>query len=98
MYLIETAHPDIIVATETCIWLDSSITNNEVIPEDLNYMIYRRDRNNGYGGVLLAVSSCLQSFPVPELDSAAEMVWVKICIQGCKDLYVSSYVLPSTYF
>ena len=92
LYLIETAHPDIIVATET--WLDGSITNNEVIPENLNYKIYRKDRNDGYGGVLLAISSCLQSFPAPELDSAAEMVMAKISIQCCKDLYVSSYYCP----
>ena len=94
LHLITTTNPDIIVATET--WLDSSITNNEVIPEEYNYKIYRKDRSDGYGGVLLAISGCLQSFPVPELDSTAEMVWARISTQGCKDLYVSSYYRPHT--
>ena len=40
---------------------------------------------------MLAIFSCVQSFPIPELDSAAEMVWARISIQGSRELYVSSF-------
>ena len=87
-----TTHPDIVVATET--WLDSSIADNEIIPQEYNYKLYRKDRSDGYGGVLLAISGHLHSFPVLELHFSAEMVWARISICGCKDLYVSSYYRP----
>ena len=92
MYLINTYNPDVIVGTET--WLNSSIKDNEIIPADFNYKIYRKDRSDGYGGVLLAISDQLASFPIPELLYDAEIVWAKVCIIGCKDLYISAYYRP----
>ena len=80
MYLINIYNPDVIVGTET--WLNSSIKDNEIIPADFNYKIYRKDRSDGYGGVLLAISDHIASFPIPELQNDAEMVWAKVCIIG----------------
>ena len=32
-----------------------AISDNEIIPDEFNYTIYRKDRDDGYGGVLIAV-------------------------------------------
>ena len=80
MYLINTYNPDVIVGTET--WLNNYIKDNEIIPADFNYKIYRKDRYDGYGCVLLAISDHIASFPIPELLNDAEMVWAKVCIIG----------------
>jgi hypothetical protein len=45
--------PAIIMGTET--WLNSSIHTSEIFP--VNYNVVRRDRPDGYGGVLIAVRS-----------------------------------------
>ena len=79
------------MGTET--WLNSSIKDNEIITADFNYKIYRKDRSDGYD-VLLAISDHIASFPIPELLNDAKMVWAKVCIIGCKDLYISAYYRP----
>ena len=33
-------------------------------------------------------------FPVPELYNDAELIWAKVSINGCKDLYISAYYRP----
>jgi hypothetical protein len=45
--------PEIIIGTET--WLNDSVHNSEIFPP--NYNIYRRDRRDGFGGVLIAVKA-----------------------------------------
>jgi len=42
--------PDIIVGTET--WLSANVNNNEIVPPEWNYNIYRKDRP---GGVMIAI-------------------------------------------
>ena len=51
--LLESANPSIIMGTET--WLNSNIHSSEIFPS--NYDIIRRDRGDGYGGVLLAIKN-----------------------------------------
>ena len=53
--MLENHSPDIITGCET--WLTSSILDNEVIPR--NYKLYRKDRKDGYGGVLIGIKSNL---------------------------------------
>lgn len=53
IHLIHSINPDIIVGTET--WLTADITDNEIIPPELNYTIYHNDRKGGYSGVMIAV-------------------------------------------
>ena len=50
--MINTTSPDVIVITET--FLDSSILDGEVIPQ--GYSVFRCDRNQHGGGVLIDVS------------------------------------------
>ena len=53
--LIDDHHPDIIFGTET--WLLPIISTAEFLPA--NYMSFRKDRTDGYGGVLLAFRDTL---------------------------------------
>ena len=55
LQFIATHQPHIIIGTE--IWLSPDISNNEIIPNDFNYNIYRNDRQDGYGGMMLAISN-----------------------------------------
>jgi hypothetical protein len=94
--LIDSTQPDIVVATET--WLETGKHHDGEIGEVgqfINkYKIYRRDRKDGYGGVLIAVTHDLISSRVDELESDAEMLWVRINIVGSKTLYVSAFYRP----
>ena len=56
---ISTHKPHIIIGSET--WLSSDVSNNEVISHDFKYNIYRNDRQDSYGGVMLAISNQLSS-------------------------------------
>ena len=47
---IEATNPNIIIASET--WLKPTIISSEFLPQ--HYIAYRKDREDGYGGVLLA--------------------------------------------
>ena len=49
--LIDSADPCVIIGTET--WLNSRIHSSEIFPS--NYEVIRHDREDGYGGVLLAI-------------------------------------------
>ena len=54
IHLIDSLKPDFIVGTET--WLSDLIKNSEIIPDNMNFTIYRRDREDSYGGVMIAIS------------------------------------------
>ena len=73
--LIDSADPDIITGTET--WLNSQILNAEIFPP--GYSITRKDRADGYGGVLLAIKSTIPHEPIPtpnDLDCAAAKITI----------------------
>ena len=53
--LIDAAKPDFIIGSET--WLKPDISDSEIFPPD--YHVYRKDRADGYGGVLLGISTSL---------------------------------------
>ena len=55
--IIDSYNPEIIIGTET--WLNDSVHNSEIFPP--NYNIYRRDRRDGFGGVLIAVKADIVS-------------------------------------
>ena len=59
--LIDDHHPDIIFGTET--WLSLTISTAEFLPA--NYMSFRKDRTDGYGGVLLAFRDTLNATEYP---------------------------------
>jgi exonuclease III len=63
MYL---SNPDILFGCET--WLNPNITDNEILPENTGYNIFRKDRKNGYDGVMLAIKA--------EIDEAETQMYL----------------------
>ena len=51
--ILDFHNPDIILVSET--WLNPDIHVAEVIPPDLNYELFRKDRRDCYRGVLIAI-------------------------------------------
>jgi len=89
--LINTHRPDVIAGTET--WLTPDVMNSEIIPPELEYNIYRKDRPDGYGGVMLAVSNKISSVDLPFLNTDCEIIWAKLCITG-SPVHVAAYYRP----
>jgi len=87
--LISTQKPHIIICTET--WLSPEVSNNEIIPSDFNYNIYRNDQADGYGGVMLAISNQLSSLEVPTLRTNCEIVWAQVELPDYNKLFVGAY-------
>ena len=84
--LIEVTNPDIIIASET--WLKPSINFLQFFP--LNYTVYRKDWEDGYGGVLLAHKITLTSYQL-HMDSPCE-------IFACKfEQIINPLVICSAY-
>ena len=71
--LLHSSDPDIILGTET--WLKPEIKDAEILP--LHFNTYRKDRPDGYGGVLVAVRNTLISHEIHTTKSA-ECVVVSI--------------------
>ena len=92
IHLIDSLKPDIIVGTET--WLSDSIKNSKIIPDNMNFTIYRRDREDSYGGVMIAISICIPSVRLQDLQTSCEILWVKLDIPTCKDLYLGGFYRP----
>ncbi|XP_072033764.1 uncharacterized protein [Amphiura filiformis] len=89
--LLETEKPDVIIGSET--WLNSSVNSCELFPSE--YTVFRKDREDGYGGVLIAVRN-LPAIHLDELDVNAELLWVRIEIANSKPLFVCAYYNPHT--
>jgi len=64
LQIIDSKKLHIIFGTET--WLSKSITNNEIIPDNMSSKIYRIDRENGHGGIMIAVYKCVRSIRLPK--------------------------------
>jgi hypothetical protein len=69
--MIDSLKPDVIIATET--WLDPTITNSQVLPQNFNVFIKERKDKTG-DGVLIAIHERYLSSEIPELDVSAEIV------------------------
>ena len=87
-HILESESSDIILACKT--WLKPDIHDSEIIPTDLGYEIFRKDRNDGYGGVMIGVKRQLVYEHVPTSDSC-EPVAVKV---SCKH---NSVIIASLY-
>ena len=66
---------DVLIITET--WLNGSVFNNEILPD--NYTIYRRDRDSRGGGVFLAIRDCIPSKLLPSPDNS-EVITIQLCV------------------
>ena len=87
--ILDATKPDVIFGCET--WLKSSITNGEIFPP--GYDIYRRDRKDGYGGVLLAVHSSLNNHQII-IQPETELVAAKI-INDKQTIILASLYRPT---
>ena len=89
--IIESSDPSIIVGTET--WLNPNIHSHEIFPP--NYEILRKDRSDGYGGVLLAIKKDFIvdtiTYP-PEFD--CEAVFAKLSVGKSQSLIVGAAYRP----
>ena len=54
--LLDSINPDAIIGTES--WLNDEIFSSEILPN--TYNVFKRDREDSYGGVLIAVKPELQ--------------------------------------
>ena len=81
--LIESSKPDIILGCET--WLKPTISNQEIAPP--GYHVYRRDRDDDYGGVMVAIKSGFGSSEI-NLDFHSELVAVQV--EGKSPLIIGS--------
>ena len=70
-----TTKPDIIFGTET--WLTSNVYDAEIFPPELGYNVFRKDRDDGYGGVFVATKNSLIAHEVNK-ENHVEAVFVKI--------------------
>ena len=75
---LKSAKPDIFLACES--WPKPEIYDSYVIPPDLDYENFRKDRKDGHGGVLIAVGRNLIYELVPT-DDTCQLIAVKITCQ-----------------
>ena len=68
-------YPDVIIGTET--WLNPSVGSGDIFPPC--YTVIRKDRQDSYGGVLLALKkNNLVSAHRIDMDTNCEIVWAEI--------------------
>lgn len=87
--MIDTTNTDIILGTET--WLRPDILSSEIFPS--TYTVYRKDRKDGYGGVLIAVKSNIISEEL-NITTDAESIYVKLSIAGNKTILLGCLYRP----
>ncbi|XP_072051686.1 uncharacterized protein [Amphiura filiformis] len=86
--LVDATKPDIIYSCET--WLKPDMSKGEIFPP--GYNLYRKDRKDGWGGVLLGVHSSLISQQL-QIESEAEFVGAKI-ISGKQTIIIGALYRP----
>ena len=89
--LIKTEEPDIIAGSET--WLNPNIYNSEIL--NTNYNIFRKDRPDNYGGVLLAIKSNIIAEEITtQPNFNIESIYCKIITPNSSPLIVGSIYRP----
>ena len=87
--LIDAAKPDVIIGSET--WLKPDISDSEIFPP--GYHVYRKDRADGYGGVLLGISTSLNSNKI-EIETEGEFVAAKVLGSKHAIIFAAAYRPP----
>ena len=87
---IEEKQPDVVAVTET--WLSPNISSSEIIPSD--YGVFRKDRADGYGGVLTAVKKTLICDRL-DTNSSTELVNVQISGKQSNLIIMNAYRPPN---
>ena len=89
----KVVNPEVIAVQETKI--DSSVTDSEILPAEVDYSIFRKDRSLGGGGVMLVIKQGLNPLPCPEIDtSTSESVWSKLRLNGHTHYFCCYYRPP----
>ena len=57
LHTAKPGRPIIVILSET--WLNPNISNHEIFPTELDYKVFRRDRPDGYGGVIIGIGPSL---------------------------------------
>ena len=86
--IIDTCNPDIIIGTET--WLNPQIKSAEIISPHLGFDVYRRDRTDSYGGVMIAAKQELQLCDI-EVSKSVELVHGNIKTREGKRMTLVAY-------
>jgi len=81
--LVDYRNPEIVCICET--WLNPNILNNEVLPP--SYKLFRKDRADGYGGILIGVK-CNVLSDLVDLSSESEACSVQIQLPHNKQLII----------
>ena len=89
--VLDAVKPDVIFGCET--WLKPTKSNGEIFPPGHDYDVYRLDRKDGYGGVLLAVHSSLNSHQI-SVETGTELLAAKI-INGKQTIILASFYRPT---
>jgi len=69
--------------------LESSYLTAEIFSS--SFVVIRKDRCDGSGGVFLAFDNNLPTVEMPELDADAEMIWAGFHGKGSKPVYICSF-------
>ena len=88
--LIDSSNPTVIIGTET--WLNSSVHNTELFPP--SYDVIRKDRSDGWGGVLLAIKKDF-IYDRVEIDTDAECIFARFTVDKDKTLIIGSMYRPT---
>ena len=91
MNVLDTTDPDIILGNET--WLTSDHHSSEFFPPEFD--VIRRDRPDGYGGVLIATKKDLTHEQI-HIATDIEIVTIRIKLQRNQFLTVVSIYRPPT--
>ena len=70
----------------------NAILSSEIFPS--HYKAYRNDRSSLGGGVFILAREDILSVEEPEYVTNCELEWVKIKIQGNKDLHIGAFYMP----
>jgi len=89
--IIESSDPCIIIGTET--WLNPTIHSSEIFPP--NYEIIRKDRKDGYGGVLLAIKKdfIINNITISQ-ENECEVAFAKLTLGKNQTLIVGAAYRP----
>ena len=82
-------HPQIVAIQESKI--DSFISTSELFQETCPYSVYRKDRNDSGGGVMLLIHKDIPHMPITELENDSESVWVKVLANKTSHFVTSWY-------
>ena len=88
--IVEQHQADIVTECES--HLDDTYLTQKVLP--LDHSVIRKDRDSSEGGVFLAIRNNLFFTEEPSFHGNTEMVWVKLCLDKLKSIYVCSFYRP----